>query len=112
MQERFAELKRARMTLEKRGTLKLVCAKDMRRGMESPSVTLETPERVVVVQPVEPPMVQVGPVKPLMHRHEQPPSDVTIEVPPFRHSVALLDSHMESAVVEPVPMAAEVFLGL
>ena len=39
-----------------------------------------------------PPIVQVEPVKPLIHIHEQLPVERT-EEPPFRHSVVELDWH-------------------
>lgn len=39
-QDRFAALKRARITVEKSGIEKLDCADWIRRGMESPNVTL------------------------------------------------------------------------
>ena len=46
----------------------------------------------VVVQPVVPPTMQVGPVKPLIHIHEQPPPE-SIDEPPFLHSVSAFDWH-------------------
>lgn len=85
-QVRFAELKRASTTEEESGMLKLVCAAEIRRGMESPRVTSGVEEMVAVVQPVVPLMVQVGPVKPFMHMQEQVPVEKT-EVPPFWHAV-------------------------
>lgn len=39
LQDRFAELKRARMMSEERGMLKFIWAPEMRRGMDSPTVT-------------------------------------------------------------------------
>lgn len=39
-QDIFAELKRARMMSEDRGMLKFVAAPEMRRGIDSPRVTL------------------------------------------------------------------------
>lgn len=39
-QDRFAELKRARMMSEERGMLKFVWAPEIRRGMDCPTVTL------------------------------------------------------------------------
>lgn len=51
---------------------------------------------VVVVQPAVPATVQVGPVKPLIHIHEHSPLS-TIDEPPFRHMVLLLDWHSWTA---------------
>lgn len=84
-QDREAELKRARMTVLKRGIEKFVCAAAMRRGIESPRVTLVyvgSVEIVVVVHPEAPATEQVEPVKPLMQIQEQLPVE-SKEVPPF-----------------------------
>jgi hypothetical protein len=73
------------MTVPKSGMEKFVCAAEMRRGMESPSVTfvyVGSVEIVVVVQPDDPATEQVEPVKPLMQIHEQLPVD-NEDVPPF-----------------------------
>ena len=86
-QDRDAELKRAKMTVSKRGMEKFVCASAIKRGMASPNVTFVYDgevERVVVVQPFPPDTLHVEPVKPLMQMQEQPLVDVAIsEVPPF-----------------------------
>jgi hypothetical protein len=77
-----------------RGIEKLVDAEEMRRGMESPSVTLfsEDPERVVVVHPVAPVIEQVDPVKPLVHIHAHDPLSINDD-PPFWQAVVELASH-------------------
>lgn len=62
----------------------------------------------VVVQPVLPPTVQVGPVKPLIQMHEQFPSEST-EEPPFLHSVLTSDWHCCSIAAEVVDGAALFF---
>ena len=53
----------------------------------------------VVVQPVVPPTLQVEPVKPLIHIHEQPPPE-RIDEPPFLHSVLGSDWHCWSWAAE------------
>lgn len=86
-QERLAVLNRAKMTVGKSGMEKFVCAAVIRRGIESPSVTLGYSfERVVVVQPVALATVHVEPVKPFMHRHAQLPEERNV-LPPFWHAV-------------------------
>lgn len=86
-QDRFALLNRAKMTFEKSGMEKFVCAAVMRRGIESPRVTLGYSfERVVVVQPVALATVHVEPVKPLMHRQAQLPEERKV-LPPFWQAV-------------------------
>jgi hypothetical protein len=85
MQDKLAELKRARMTGVKRGIEKFACAASMRRGIESPRVTFVysgSVDMVVVVHPLSPATEHVEPVKPLMHMHEQLPVE-RADVPPF-----------------------------
>jgi hypothetical protein len=87
--DRLAELKRARITVLKRGMEKFDWAAAMRRGMESPRVTfvyVGSVEIVVVAQPDAPDTEQVEPVKPLMHIQEQLPVE-SEDVPPFWHAV-------------------------
>lgn len=84
--------------MDDRGIEKLVSAAVMRRGSDSPSVTSVNcdPGRVVVVQPVAPLLVQVEPVKPLVHIQAQDP--VTIKgAPPFWHDVDLSAWHCSTA---------------
>jgi hypothetical protein len=97
-QERLALFNRASMVFSERGIEKLVDAEEMRRGMESPSVTLfnEEPERVVVVHPVAPVMEQVDPVKPLVHMHAHDPLSISDD-PPFWQAVVELASHCWTA---------------
>lgn len=81
--ERLAPLKRCRRVVATSGIEKLVCAEEMRRGIDSPRVTLASCAlRVVTVQPVEPPTVHVFPVNPFMHIQAQFPLDKNV-VPPF-----------------------------
>lgn len=98
VQERFAELKRARRMVPSRGMEKLLAAAAMRRGMASPVVTFErTPVRVDVVQPVVVAMEQVFPVKPLMQIQAQAPLFRNV-LPPFWQAVVESAAHCCSGV--------------
>lgn len=81
-QERFAVLKRAIRVSAVSGTEKLAAAVDIRRGMESPIVTLERLPSVVVVHPVAPTTLQVVPVNPFVHTHAHDPLSIRLK-PPF-----------------------------
>jgi hypothetical protein len=91
LQERFPELKRARMISDDKGMLKFALAPEIRRGIDSPSVTLlyVVPFElvmVVVVQPAEPATVQVEPVKPFAQMQEQALEEMML-VPPLAQGV-------------------------
>lgn len=83
-QVKFALLKRARIVFPESGMEKLVCASEMSRAIESPSVTSLRSElgRVVVVHPVALALVHVVPVNPFVHIQAQDPESST-DVPPF-----------------------------
>lgn len=74
-QLRLAALKRAKIVVGDRGMEKFACDECIKRGIDSPRVTLDKVSSVlsmsVVVQPVAPAMLQAAPVKPFMHIHEQ-----------------------------------------
>jgi hypothetical protein len=106
VQVRFALLKRAMMVLSERGMEKFAWASEMRREIESPSVTFvrSEEERVVVVQPVALAVVHVAPVNPFVHIQAHDPESI-MDVPPFLQAVAGLASHCwraERVVVDAV----------
>lgn len=105
-QERFAELKRARMMSDDKEMLKLDFAPEIRRGMDSPRVTLlyTVPFElvmVVVVQPAELATAHVEPVKPLAQMHEQAFEEIML-VPPLAHGVVCWHWASWDAVFEEV----------
>jgi hypothetical protein len=106
--DRLAELNRARIVFSERGIEKFVWAAEIRRDMESPMVTLfkSELESVVVVQPDEPAIEQVAPVKPFVHIHAQDPLSSTDD-PPFWQAVVEFASHCWTGV-----KVAEAALGL
>ncbi len=90
-QDKFAELKRARMISDDKGMLKFDLEPAIRRGIDSPRVTflytvpLESVMEVVV-QPLELATVQVEPVKPFAQMQEQA-SEERMLVPPLAQGV-------------------------
>ena len=78
------------MAVPERGIEKLAFASAMMRGTDLPSVTflmLDEPSsdtRSVAAHPVEPPLLQSDPVKPLVQMQEHVPAE-TILAPPLRH---------------------------
>lgn len=85
-QDRFAALNRASMTVENNGMEKLACALSIKRDIALPRVTFSCEPSVelidVVLHPEAPAIVQFVPVKPLVHKHEQAPEEMSL-VPPF-----------------------------
>lgn len=70
----------------------------MRRGIESPSVTLVSAAegKFIVMQPVKLAVVQVGPVKPFVQIQAQAPLSIIVE-PPFWQAVAVEASQVSTA---------------
>ncbi len=82
------------MVLAERGMEKFDCASEMRREIESPTVTFmeERPERAVVTQPVPFAEVHVDPINPFVQMHAHDPLSMRL-APPFLQAVAGLASH-------------------
>jgi hypothetical protein len=103
-QERFAELNRARMISDDKGTLKFALAPEIRRGMDSPRVTLlyTVPFELVIlvrVHPLELATVHVDPVKPFAQMQEQALEEMML-VPPLAQGVVCWHWASWDAVVD------------